>query len=120
MTTADVGCSFEELVRLVLDCGGELVGVLSRRDLLKLFLHEDDELRTTIRDDVFGRVLWVDQDTVEVAGGVVTLRGALERRSEAEVAEHLVRALPGVVDVRNRLECGWNDTAGIRQTEIFG
>ena len=106
----------------VVDSDGALAGVLSRRDLLKLFLREDDELRTTIRDEIFGRMLWVDPNTitVDVTGGVATLDGRLERQSEVDVAEHLVRALPGVVDVHSRLGCGWNDTTHPRQTEIFG
>ncbi|MCG8922835.1 CBS domain-containing protein [Lentzea sp. CC55] len=106
----------------VVDSDGALVGVLSRRDLLKLFLREDDELRTTIRDEIFGRTLWVDPATVtvDVSAGVVTLDGRLERRSEVDIAEHLVRALPGVVDVHSQLRCGWNDTTHPRQTEIFG
>ena len=113
----------EGLRRLfVMDTDGALVGVLSRRDLLKLFLREDDELRTEIRDEILGRMLWVDPDTidVEVSDGVVTMQGPLERQSEAEIAEHLVRALPGVVDVHNELQAEWNDTTHPRQTEIFG
>ncbi|MFJ8966432.1 CBS domain-containing protein [Lentzea sp. NPDC102401] len=106
----------------VLDSDGALVGVLSRRDLLKLFLREDDELRTTIRDEIFGRMLWVDPDSLYVAvtDGVVTVQGKLERQSEAEIAEHLIRALPGVVDVHNNLRPEWDDTAHTHQTEIFG
>jgi CBS domain-containing protein len=106
----------------VVDSDGALVGVLSRRDLLKLFVREDDELRTTIRDEIFGRMLWVDPDSLHVAvtDGVVTVQGKLERQSEVEIAEHLVRALPGVVDVHNQLRAGWNDTTHTRQTEIFG
>jgi CBS domain-containing protein len=106
----------------VMDDDGALVGVLSRRDLLKLFLRDDEELRTTIRDEIFGRMLWVDPNTIDVAvtDGVVTLQGELERQSEVEIAGHLVRALPGVVDVHNQLRCGWNDTTHTRQTEIFG
>ncbi|RDI34298.1 CBS domain-containing protein [Lentzea flaviverrucosa] len=106
----------------VMDGDGALVGVLSRRDLLKLYLREDDELRTTIRDEIFGRTLWVDPDTVdvEVTDGVVALQGRLERQSEIDIADHLVRALPGVVDVQNRLRPEWNDTTLPRQTEIFG
>ncbi|MGW6442660.1 CBS domain-containing protein [Lentzea sp. NPDC055074] len=106
----------------VMDSDGALVGVLSRRDLLKLYLREDDELRTDIREQIFGGMLWVDPDgiDVEVDDGVVALRGQLERQSEVEIAEHLVRALPGVVDVRNGLRAGWNDTTHARQTEIFG
>ncbi|MDX8052375.1 CBS domain-containing protein [Lentzea sp. BCCO 10_0798] len=106
----------------VVDSDGTLVGVLSRRDLLKLFVRGDEELRTTIRDEIFGRMLWVDPDLLYVAvtDGVVTVRGKLERQSEVEIAEHLVRALPGVVDVHNQLRAGWNDTTHTRQTEIFG
>jgi CBS domain-containing protein len=106
----------------VMDGDGALVGVLSRRDLLKIYLREDDELRATIRDEIFGRTLWVDPDTidVEVTDGVVALQGRLERQSEIDIADHLVRALPGVVDVQNRLQPEWNDTTHPRQTEIFG
>ncbi|HEX7307670.1 CBS domain-containing protein [Lentzea sp.] len=106
----------------VMDSDGALVGVLSRHDLLKLFLREDDELKTVIRDEVFGRVLWADPFSVDidVSEGVVTLQGQLERQSEVEIAEHLVRALPGVVDVRNELRPSWNDTVHTRQTTILG
>jgi CBS domain-containing protein len=113
----------EGLRRLfVMDADGALVGVLSRRDLLKLFLREDEELRTEIRDEIFGQMLWVDPDgiDVEVTDGVVALQGQLERQSQVEVAGHLVRTLPGVVDVRNGLRAEWNDTTHPRQTEIFG
>ncbi|SER71696.1 CBS domain-containing protein [Lentzea albida] len=106
----------------VMDDDGALVGVLSRRDLLKLYLRDDDDLRTTIRDEVFGRTLWVDPDTVDVVvtDGVVSLQGRLERQSEIDIADHLVRSLPGVVDLQNRLRPVWNDTVHPRQTEIFG
>ncbi|MGW6930798.1 CBS domain-containing protein [Lentzea sp. NPDC054927] len=106
----------------VMDSDGALVGVLSRRDLLKLFVREDEELRTTIRDEIFGRMLWVDPDSLYVAvtDGVVTVQGQLDRQSEVEIAEHLIRVLPGVVDVHNQLRAGWNDTTHTRQTEIFG
>lgn len=106
----------------VIDADGALVGVLSRRDLLRLFLRDDEELRTTIRDEIFGRVLWVNPDSIYVAvtDGVVTVQGTVERQSEVEIAEHLVRALPGVVDVHNNLRPEWNDTTHTRQTEIFG
>jgi CBS domain-containing protein len=106
----------------VMDGDGALVGVLSRRDLLKLYVREDGELRTTIRDEIFGRTLWVDPDTVdvEVTDGVVSLQGRLERQSEIDIADHLVRSLPGVVDLRNRLRPEWDDSRPPRQTEIFG
>jgi CBS domain-containing protein len=95
---------------------------LAEAGVRRLFVQDDEELRRTIRDEIFGRTLWVDPDTIYIAvtDGVVALQGRLERQSEIDIAEHLVRALPGVVDLRNRLRCAWNDTAQPRQTEIFG
>ncbi|MFD1050185.1 FBP domain-containing protein, partial [Kibdelosporangium lantanae] len=66
---------------------GRLVGVVSRRDLLKVFLRSDDEIRVDIEREVFQRVLWADPSavTVIVDHGVVTLTGTVERRSEVEI-----------------------------------
>ncbi|CAL9505566.1 hypothetical protein SUDANB95_03502 [Actinosynnema sp. ALI-1.44] len=96
----------------VVDRDGKLVGVLSRRDLLSVFLRGDDEVEATVVRDVLGRALWLDPlaVTVEVADGVVTLRGHVERRSEADMAVRLTRALPGVVSVDPHLSYGWDDT----------
>jgi CBS domain-containing protein len=92
---------------------GRLVGVVSRRDLLKVFLRSDEEIRADIEREVFQRVLWADLSvvTVTVERGVVILSGRLERRSEVEIAGRLTSTIPGVVDVRNRLDHAWNDQA---------
>lgn len=58
-------------------------------------------------------------DSDGALAGVLSRRD-LERRSEAEIAEHVVRAMPGVVNVHNRLQTEWNDTTHPRQTQIFG
>lgn len=91
----------------VVDRAGALVGVLARRDLLRLYLRDDAEIREEIRAHVFREVLWVDPDTVDVrvVDGLVTLSGELDRRSEVEIATALTRALPGVVGIRNELSC---------------
>lgn len=96
----------------VVDADGRLVGVLSRRDLLKVFLRGDEELRRTIIRDVMQRTLWVKPTAVEVevVDGVVTLRGTIERRSEADIARRLTQAMPGVVDVHDHLSYSWDDT----------
>ena len=71
----------------VVDGDGRLVDVLFRRDLLRVFLRGDDELRRQVRAEVLGRTLWLDPSAVEVevADGVVTLRGHVERRSEVDI-----------------------------------
>jgi CBS domain-containing protein len=92
---------------------GRLVGVVSRRDLLKVFLRSDEEIRVDVEREVFQRALWADPNAVTVAvnRGVVTLTGQLERRSEVEIAGRLTPTIPGVVEVRNRLDHTWNDQA---------
>lgn len=80
---------------------GRLVGIVSRRDLLGVFLRSDEELAEEIQTEVVRRILWAtpEQVRVHVDDGVVTLTGKLERRSLIPVAERLVRAIDGVVRV---------------------
>jgi CBS domain-containing protein len=80
---------------------GRLVGIVSRADLVRAYVRSDDELAATIRQDVILRILWLDPAlfTVVVKDGVASISGRVERRSTAEMIEHLVRMVPGVVDV---------------------
>lgn len=96
---------------LVIDDDGRLVGIMSRRDLLQPFLRDDEQILAEVREEVLQRALWLwPADVgVTVEDGVVTLSGTVERRSEAEIAVRLTRALPGVVAVQDRLEYSWDD-----------
>jgi CBS domain-containing protein len=88
----------------VVDSDGCLVGIVSRADLLWVFLRPDDEIAEEIRTDVFARILLQEPTyTVTVNNGMVLLSGKLDRRSTVEIAERLVRAVDGVVDVVNGL-----------------
>jgi CBS domain-containing protein len=97
----------------VVDPDGSLAGVVSRRDLLRLFLRDDEQLRAEVLHQVFHRVLLADPATFDVSakGGVVSVRGRLERRTDTELAARLIQAMPGVVDVESDLTYGWDDTA---------
>lgn len=88
----------------VVDGDGRLVGIVTRQDLVHLYARPDDEIRCSVVDGVI-RPLGIDPQavTVEVRGGVVTLAGALDRRSTAAVAASLAGAVPGVVEVVDRL-----------------
>lgn len=90
---------------IVVDGDGKLVGIVSRRDLLKVFLRSDDEIKEEIRRDVFARLLWADPTRVEidVHDGIVVLSGEVEQRSSVAVAVDLTRAVDGVVDVVDHL-----------------
>jgi len=89
----------------VVDEKGRLVGIVSRADLLRLFLRPDQAIRREIVDEVLLRALWIDPATVtvRVQDGIVTLTGQLERKSLIPMAVHLTRTVPGVVDVVTRL-----------------
>ncbi|MEV7983594.1 CBS domain-containing protein [Streptomyces sp. NPDC086519] len=82
-----------------------LEGVVSRSDLLKVFLRGDEELAEEVRHEVVDRLfpLSADHIQVEVAEGVVTLTGWVDDNGLAAVAERLARTVEGVVDVRCRL-----------------
>jgi CBS-domain-containing membrane protein len=96
----------------VVDRAGPLLGIVSRADLLKVFLRGDAEIAREIRQEVLLRAMWVDPDSVavHVRDGVVTLTGQLERRSLIPIAVSLVRGIDGVVGVVDRLSFEVDDS----------
>ncbi|MER7182568.1 CBS domain-containing protein [Streptomyces hyaluromycini] len=102
----------------VVDEQDQLVGIVTRGDLLQVFLRSDDEIVREVRQEVLGNTLWLAPYTVEVTAhnGVVTLTGQLERRSEIPVAVGMTRRLDGVVDVVDHLSYRIDDKH-LRPTE---
>ncbi|MGX7829591.1 CBS domain-containing protein [Actinokineospora sp. 24-640] len=96
----------------VVAANGALVGVVSRSDLLGVFLRGDDAIAKEIRHEVFQRSLDTPVEKVQVTvdGGQVVLDGTVDRRSSARIAEALVERVDGVVSVHNRLGWSWDDT----------
>ncbi|MFI2262805.1 CBS domain-containing protein [Streptomyces tubercidicus] len=84
----------------VVDAQGVLQGIVSRADLLKVFLRSDEDLAEEVRY-VVGELFTapVRDLRVTVADGVVTLSGRVRDTSLIPVAARLVRAVEGVVDV---------------------
>ncbi|GAA3248139.1 CBS domain-containing protein [Nonomuraea helvata] len=93
---------------------GTLQGVVSRRDLLKVFVRADADIAREIREDVLERSLWAGTSsvTVTVHQGVVTLSGRMDRRSETLLAVRLAARVDGVVDVVDELQWKQDDTWG--------
>jgi CBS domain-containing protein len=86
----------------VVDSVGLLVGIVSRSDLLKVFLRPDEDIAEEVREEVVA-ALFPDEPVslqVEVAEGVVTLSGRIRRTSLVPVATRMIRAVEGVVDIR--------------------
>jgi len=97
----------------VLDDRGNLVGIVSRRDVLRRYLRTDDAIRDDVIDSVLRGIMWIDPMEVDVAvaDGHVTLTGTIDRRSSAEIAGRLIRGLDGVVGVTDDgLAWGFDDT----------
>ncbi|MEL5955926.1 CBS domain-containing protein [Streptomyces sp. CLV115] len=82
---------------------GMLEGVVSRSDLLKVFLRPDEEIDEEIRSAVVAGLSPPEQVEFTVVDGVVTVRGPLRDRSLVPLLARAVRAVEGVVDVRMEL-----------------
>lgn len=89
----------------VVDDVGMLQGIVSRADLLKVFLRDDEEIAEEVRREVVAYVFPAPMSAVhvEVRNGVVKLVGHARDTSLVPVAARLVRAVEGVVDVEFEL-----------------
>ncbi|MFE1754203.1 CBS domain-containing protein [Streptomyces anandii] len=89
----------------VVDEAERLLGIVSRGDLLRIFLRRDEAIREEINEDLLRRTLGLDARdvTAEVRGGEVTLAGAVKYRSLIPVVEQLCRRVDGVVSVSGNL-----------------
>jgi len=105
---------------IVLNADGRLAGIVSRSDLLRVFLASDDELQEKVVRRLVHDALWDDPLAVhaEVHNGIVTLTGELERRSLVSIAAQFARTVDGVVGVVNRLGYRADDTDLAPQSRI--
>lgn len=85
----------------VVDDRGVLKGVVSRSDLLKVFLRDDEDIADEVRREVVDQLFTapIVPVRVEVREGVVTLTGRIRDTTLVPAAARLVRAVEGVVDV---------------------
>jgi CBS domain-containing protein len=87
--------------------GGKLIGIVSRRDLLGVFLRPDEDIAGDVRE-MLAQLPQVDPGdvTITVRNGIVTLAGLLGSAEEHDlirVAGRLAWDVDGVVDVVNNL-----------------
>ncbi|WNM32137.1 CBS domain-containing protein [Streptomyces sp. Li-HN-5-11] len=93
----------ERVKRLpVVDGAGMLAGVVSRADLLKVFLRDDEDIAEEVRREIVSYLFTPPASAirVEVHDGVATLTGRIRDTALVPVAARLVRAVEGVVDVQ--------------------
>ncbi|KQX46247.1 MULTISPECIES: CBS domain-containing protein [unclassified Streptomyces] len=89
----------------VVDASGVIQGIVSRSDLLKVFLRPDEDLAAEVRRDVVEHLFPLSRRRVEVRvdAGVVNLSGEVRDSALIPLAARLARAVEGVVDVRCEL-----------------
>ncbi|MFJ1730300.1 CBS domain-containing protein [Streptomyces sp. NPDC088254] len=89
----------------VLDEEDRLVGIVTRRDLLQVFLRPDKDIREEVIEEVLVNTLWLAPRGIDVSvvQGVVTLTGHMERKSETAIALSMTRRIDGVVSVVDKL-----------------
>jgi CBS domain-containing protein len=96
----------------VVNAKGELVGIVSRGDLLTVFLRTDREIRAEVREllrraatEHGGRGL-----KARITNGVVELEGSFQEKSRCDATVRAVAATEGVVGVQNRMSYKIDDT----------
>ena len=95
----------------VVDPTGRVLGVVCRIDVLSAFLRADDEIAQEVMRVLHGELLLpLDTVHVTVRDGVVRLDGQVERRTLAPYVAARIRAIEGVVDVKDHLSWSYDDT----------
>ncbi|MFF3087169.1 CBS domain-containing protein [Streptomyces nojiriensis] len=86
----------------VVDGDGRLVGVVSRGDLLKVFLRPDRDIGAEVRELIAYQLIphGSGEVYVHVANGIAYLHGSLPDPTMADVVVRAAGTVPGVVDVK--------------------
>jgi CBS domain-containing protein len=91
--------------RLPVVVGDELIGIVTRANLVRAFVRTDEEIEREIKQSGLLRRLWADPQQVDVTveEGNVVLDGHVETRDLAESLVAYAEQTPGVVSVESRL-----------------
>jgi CBS-domain-containing membrane protein len=106
----------------VVDETGQLLGIVSRADLLKVFTRPDEAIRSEVISEVIVGDLMMNPSRffIDVNDGVVVLEGEAERSSLIRYLVRAVHHVEGVVRVENRLSFEVDDRdAGMPMTYPF-
>lgn len=91
--------------RLPVVDGEQLIGIVTRSNLVRAFTRGDVEIAEEIRSAGLLQRLWVDPDQVDVTveDGNVLLAGTIDTPESADSLVEFVARTPGVVSVESRL-----------------
>lgn len=96
---------------VVVDSFGRIAGIVSRSDLLQIFLRTDEDLREELVARILPAIVPNDVESVEVdvQSSVITLSGEVDRHSDAQILVRMAREIDGAVDVVDKLHFRWDD-----------
>jgi len=100
---------------------GQLVGIVTRSDLIKAFLRSDTELLEAIGREVLLDSLLLDPAdfVIRVSQGNVAISGSVPRRSVAEAVDRQIQRTPGVVSVAADLRWQFDDRSAAPGPETY-
>jgi CBS domain-containing protein len=79
--------------------GGDLVGIVSRRDVLRTLIRDDQAIRAEVRERLAAYAGEPDRWRVGVVDGVVTVSGMWSDERDRVAVTNLTTTVPGVVRV---------------------
>jgi CBS domain-containing protein len=90
----------------VVDSTGRLIGIVSRADVLRIFLRSDESIRKEVSHGLLNELPLLGRGRIDVTvkDGVVKLHGEVESGSLTGLLVRLVAAVAGVVGVENHLQ----------------
>ncbi|MDX3696749.1 CBS domain-containing protein [Streptomyces europaeiscabiei] len=94
----------------VVDEEDRLIGIATRRDLLRVFLRTDEEIREDVLDTLTRAMGLPHTVVVSVRDGLATLEGRLELRGDIPQAVRQTWRVDGVIGVVNSLTFHVDDT----------
>jgi CBS domain-containing protein len=105
----------------VVDQRGQIVGIISRADLLSVFERPDELIRDQVLTQVVGEACGLDMRAfrVAVSSGYVTITGPVPHRSTALRLVGAVWQVDGVVGVRDRLSYRKEEKVDTRSVSRF-
>ncbi len=88
----------------VVSHGGELVGIVTRRDLIASYVRPDEDIAGEVETLLAVLPSPLSHVEVSVADGVVTLSGEVDSADQSKTAGRVARGVEGVVRVVSRLD----------------